>query len=95
VVDVKMDDGSVTELGSRVYLESLVRNRHPATKHLIKLFAWSHLPGNLQRVSQPSGLLACEMVTVLSDSPELTTGLRKLLEAKDCFVRTALDKVEA
>jgi hypothetical protein len=86
-----MDDGSVTKLGSRAYLESLVRNRHPGTKHLIKLFAWSHLPENLQQVSRPSGLLACEMVTVLSDGPELTTGLRKLLEAKDCFVRTALD----
>jgi hypothetical protein len=26
-----------------------------------------------------------------TDSPELTAGLRKLLEAKDCFVRAALD----
>lgn len=25
------------------------------------------------------------------DSPELTTGFRKLLEAKDCFVRASLD----
>lgn len=91
MVDVKMEDGSVMELGSREYLESLVRNRHPGTKHLIKLFAWSHLPEDLQRVSQPAGLLACEMVTVLSDGPELTTGLRKLLEAKDCFARAALD----
>jgi len=32
------------------------------------------------------------MIRVLPDGPELTSGLRKLLEAKDCFVRAALDK---
>lgn len=32
------------------------------------------------------------MVDQLPDGPELTAGLRKLLEAKDCFVRAALDK---
>lgn len=28
---------------------------------------------------------------MLPDGPELTAGLRKLLEAKDCFVRAAVD----
>jgi hypothetical protein len=31
------------------------------------------------------------MVIALPDGPELTAGLRKLLEAKDCLVRAALD----
>jgi hypothetical protein len=31
------------------------------------------------------------MVDDLPDGPELTAGLRKLLEAKDCFVRASLE----
>lgn len=31
------------------------------------------------------------IIANLPDGPELTSGLRKLLEAKDCFVRAALD----
>ncbi|PRY56421.1 hypothetical protein B0I28_10970 [Glycomyces artemisiae] len=34
------------------------------------------------------------MIAALPDGPELTAGLRKLLEAKDCFVRAALDRKE-
>ena len=32
-----------------------------------------------------------DMLATLPDSPELTMGLRKLLEAKDAFVRAALE----
>jgi hypothetical protein len=31
------------------------------------------------------------MVAALPDGPELTTGLRKLVEVKDCFVRAGQD----
>ena len=31
------------------------------------------------------------MIEELPDGPELTVGLRKLLEAKDCFVRAAIE----
>jgi hypothetical protein len=31
------------------------------------------------------------MADTLPEGAELTAGLRKLLEAKDCFVRSALD----
>lgn len=64
--------------------------RHPGTVGLLRFFAWEHLPAHLQPVSQACGRLATEMVAVLPDGPELTTGLRKLLEAKDAFVRAAL-----
>jgi len=64
--------------------------RHPATVHLARFFAYDHLPERLQRVSAPCGLLADRMIEELPDGPELRTGLRKLLEAKDCFVRAAL-----
>lgn len=65
--------------------------RHPGTTHLLRYFEYAHLPERLQAVSKPCGDLASEMVAALPDGPELTAGLRKLLEAKDCFVRAALD----
>lgn len=64
--------------------------RHPDTAHFEKLFAWAHLPPKLQAISRPCSNLAVDMVAAMPDSPELTAGLRKLLEAKDCFVRAQL-----
>lgn len=64
--------------------------RHSSTEHLLSLFEWAHLPSHLQDVSRPVGLIAHEMVMTLDDGPELSAGLRKLVEAKDCFVRQAV-----
>lgn len=68
--------------------------RHPATVQVVRWFEYYHLREGLPRDT------ACEMqdtarwmVDELPDGPELTAGLRKLLEAKDCFVRAALDAV--
>jgi len=63
---------------------------HPATAQIMRYFSWAHLPEELQKVSRPCGELAAEMVATLPPGPELTAGLRKLLEAKDCFVRAQL-----
>jgi len=62
---------------------------HPATKEILRYFEYSHLPEHLQSISAPVGELAYAMAEKL-EGPELTAGLRKLLEAKDCFVRAAL-----
>ncbi len=59
---------------------------HPNTTEILK---YSHLPPTLQTVSAPFHDLAHFMASSL-DGPELTAGLRKLLEAKDCMVRAAL-----
>ena len=64
--------------------------RHPGTVQLLGWFDYSHLPDHLQAVSRPLHDLAHEVASQLPDGPELTTGLRKLLEAKDCFVRAAV-----
>jgi len=69
-----------------------MKGRHVDTAHLARYFAYGHLPPHLQAVSRACHDLAAEMIRVLPDGPELTSGLRKLLEAKDCFVRAALDK---
>jgi hypothetical protein len=68
--------------------------RHPGTAHLARYFAYDHLPEHLQAVSRPCGDVAALMIAALPDGPELTAGLRKLLEAKDCFVRAALPPKE-
>lgn len=68
--------------------------RHPSVAHFEPLFAYEHLPKHLQDVSRPFAEMAREMLGKLEDGPELTAGLRKLVEAKDCFVRQAvLDRV--
>jgi hypothetical protein len=66
-------------------------SRHPGTQHIARYFDYDHLPEHLQAVSQPCHDLAEQMIAELPDGPELTAGLRKLLEAKDCLVRAALD----
>lgn len=59
----------------------------------IKYFAWEHLPERLQPVSQACAQLAEAMEADLPDGPEKSAGMRKLLEAKDAFVRAALEEL--
>lgn len=58
--------------------------------YLMQFFKYDHLPKHLQEVSKPFSDLAETLHTTLPDNPETTTALRKLLEAKDCAVRSAL-----
>lgn len=60
-------------------------------ERILKYFKYEHLPLDLQDVSEPFCNLANSMASRLPPSAELTAGLRKLLEAKDCIVRAALD----
>jgi hypothetical protein len=65
-----------------------VMDRHPGTQQLARWFSYDHLPaGEPKAVSSYCHDLAQVMINNLPDGPELTAGLRKLLEAKDCFVR--------
>ncbi len=63
-----------------------------ASERMLKHFEYLHLPEKLQHISASCQELAETMAIALdSNDPligaEVTTGLRKLLEAKDCFVR--------
>jgi hypothetical protein len=74
--------------------------RHESIEHLVRLLDPNpNLPGPLYNISAHIadlrdvllGLGVSAAPALLpKDGPELTTGLRKLLEAKDCFVRQAL-----
>ena len=57
---------------------------------IMKYFEYSHLPEKLQDVSSGICVLAARMDADLPPSAEKSAGLRKLLEAKDCFVRAAI-----
>jgi len=57
---------------------------------IMRYFESGHLPDNLAPISEECEKLAVWMDQMLTDSPEKSAGLRKLLEAKDCFVRAAL-----
>lgn len=81
-----------TVVGSREFMEIITATRHPATIQIMRHFAWSHLPVDLQSVSKGCADLALLMLSKCPDGPELTAGLRHLLESKDCFVRAALDR---
>lgn len=59
---------------------------------LLRYFEYKHLPDHLQRASKPFHELAHRVGNGTTQGPETTTALRKLLEAKDCAVRAALNE---
>lgn len=67
-------------------------DRHPSTDHMLRqLRPNENLPAEQLTIAEMFWGVGVAMVGRLGDSPELTAGLRKLLEAKDCFVRASLD----
>jgi hypothetical protein len=69
-------------------------NAMNAVDHVLQFFAYEHLPVHLAEVSAPFHKLAHDMAYKFpaEGGREVTVGLRKLLEAKDCFVRAKLAK---
>ena len=62
---------------------------------LSRWFEYRHLPRPLADVSAKVAVLAEAMDGMLPESAEKTAGMRKLLEAKDCFVRAAIEAKNA
>ena len=58
-----------------------------------KHFSYAHLPAHLQVISMPIAELAQKMESELPEGPEKEAGMRKLLEAKDCFVRARIEQI--
>lgn len=75
-------------------MDESLNGTSPAPAHtpnsLMRFFAYEHLPDRLRGTSQAVCEVARQMDAQLPDGAEKTAGLRKLLEAKDCFVRAAL-----
>ena len=66
--------------------------RHPSVTSLLHwLTPNPNLPQSQLDIAFELHQVAITMVnSIPNDNQELTTGLRKLLEAKDCFVRASL-----
>lgn len=58
--------------------------------HLLQFFNFSHLPPKLQEISKKFYETAHFIFQNTPENPEQTMTLRKLLEAKDCAVRSLL-----
>jgi hypothetical protein len=59
-----------------------------------KYFKSEHLKLELQEIVIPIEELAKMLNARLPDGSEKSAGMRKLLEAKDCFVRAMLDSLD-
>lgn len=70
-------------------------NRHPATEQLLSHFTYEHLGQPMQSTSKIICDAAHAAADGLEDGPELSAGLRKLLEAKDCLVRQRVADLRA
>jgi len=77
-------------LGTRENALRVTEGRHPGVRDALQWMAFSHLPEVLQNFSRPFYQTAVEMVMTISDSPELTTTLNRLVEAKDWAVRAGI-----
>lgn len=80
-----------TRLGTREHADDVARRRHPGVHDALQWLTYSHLPETLREYSAPFYVAGVELVrTILTDSPELTTALNKLIEAKDSAVRAGI-----
>jgi len=74
------------------YTSDLSTIERPTAMHTpLRYFEYAHLPDHLRPVSAPFERLADDLDACLADGPEKDAALRKLLEAKDCAVRAAVD----
>jgi hypothetical protein len=64
---------------------------HEKMYPILRYFEYDHLNEPLRGIAKQFCDLAHQMALELPHNPETSSGLRKLLEAKDCFVRAALD----
>lgn len=69
---------------------TVLPDNEETTLPIMKFFDFKHLPEKLQEISLPFYNIAHTLNIQLPDGLEKSTGLRKLLEAKDCMVRAAL-----
>lgn len=77
--------------GSPEHATLVTENRQPGIRDGLQWLAFTHLPEQLQEFSEPFYTAAVEIIlTVTTDSPELTTALNGLITAKDSAVRAGI-----
>jgi len=82
---------TVPALGSADHAALTTHGRHPGVQTAMAWLTFEHLPPVLQSLSRPVYVAAMELLErIPTDSAELTTGLNKLIDAKDSLVRAGI-----
>lgn len=79
------------EYGSREHATAVTKGRHPAVCDGLQWLTFTHLPLALQAYSRPFYVAACVLISrITTDSPELTTSINRLIDAKDSGMRAGI-----
>ena len=86
-----MTDDNMIAYGSNEDAFSRTQGRHRGVRDALLWLTFKHLPAALQPYSMPFYEAACELIDAIpTDSPELTTALGLLVQAKDSAVRAGI-----
>lgn len=78
-------------LGTTDHAVLITHGRHQGVQSALAWLAFGHLPPALQSLSRPVYVAAMDLIErIPTDSPELTTALNALVEAKDWMVRAGI-----
>lgn len=89
-----VDENVEVKYGTREHAELISRGRHCGVRDGLQWLTYVHLPLELQVYSAPFYVVAVNIISNIStDSPELTTAINKLIEAKDSAVRAGIKHV--
>ena len=78
-------------LGTAEHAALVTEGRHPGVRDGLQWLTFAHLPHELRKFSAPFYHAAVDLIEeVGNDSPELTTALNKLIEAKDSAMRAGI-----
>lgn len=84
-------DAKLPEYGSPEHATAVTEGRHPGVRDGLQWLTFTHLPVPLRRFSEIFYDAAVTLIqTVTTDSPELTTAINRLIEAKDAAVRAGI-----
>jgi hypothetical protein len=91
VISVGREPDPKDFIGSAEHAAELTRGRHPGVQSALQWLTYRHLPETLTEYSRPFYRAAILLlIAIPTDSPELTTALNKLIEAKDSAVRAGI-----
>lgn len=77
--------------GTPSQAEEWTEGRHQGVRDALQWLTYAHLPESLRLYSRPFYVTAAALIRMIEmDSPELTTALNKLVEAKDAAVRAGI-----
>jgi hypothetical protein len=83
--------GDDVAYGSPEHAALVADGRHPGIRDGLQWLSFTHLPLALQRYSTPFYTAAVSIIGACPiDSPELTTAINRLIEAKDSTVRAGI-----